>query len=64
MTTPMESEEKEWFVVWHRRHTAEYPVWCFPGPCPDGARDHIFGNCSGPYTKERAEEIVSECLPS
>jgi hypothetical protein len=23
MTTPTESEKKEWFIVWHRRHAAE-----------------------------------------
>lgn len=64
MTTPTESEKRGWFIVWERRNGADYPVRCFPGPCPDAARNPVWGDCSGPYTREAAEKIVSDCLPN
>jgi hypothetical protein len=58
-----ETEKEEWFVVWERRGGMCYPDRCFPGPCPDPARNPIWGNCSGPYTREKAEKIVADDQP-
>ncbi len=50
--------EDKWFVVWER----DTPARVIPGPVTSAALGPIYGNCTGPYTRDEAEEIVEKCL--
>jgi hypothetical protein len=55
---PCEGDET-WFVVWERRRDGYRPIYAFDGPCRVSACNPFHGNCTGPYTRERAEEIAN-----